>query len=174
MTARIRALTVWQPWCSLLAVGWKPLENRGWSPSPAQLAPGDYVALHAGAKRDRESWVCAREILNELRDEGQRLDHPAKWTQPLTFAGGPYGAIVGVAVLDEIRTTPREIGCPWWNHSPGNVGWYMRDPVLFAEPVTAPDGGAIKGAQGLWTLPADVLVTVRERYRAATLGRVGQ
>jgi hypothetical protein len=68
----------------------------------------------------------------------------------------PYGAIIGVAVLDEVRDTPRGDD-PWWC---GPVGWYLRDPVPF-------EAVECRGAQGLWFVKGEVLDTVRARYLAA-------
>ncbi len=149
---RIRGITVWQPWASLLACGRKTVENRTWPPRGMQV--GDYLAIHAGTKRDEESWGAVHAIREELGTKGQWA--PLGLPYPMGFKSAPYGAIVGVAVLDEVRTAPRGDD-PWWC---GPVGWYVRDAVPI-DPVPC------KGAQGLWTLPGDVLLTVRERWNAA-------
>jgi hypothetical protein len=169
----LRAVTIWQPFASLLAVGVKPVENRTWSPRAAELRVGQCVAIHAGAKYDRESWEYVVSL-------SKRLKHAGRWTpqreapwrinaaKPSRDADSsdvtPYSAIIGVAVLDEVRTEPR-VFCddagdyedPWWC---GPVGWYLRDPVPFA-PVLC------SGARGLWTVEGETLDVVRERYRAA-------
>ena len=43
-----RALTIHQPWASLIAQGIKRLENRTWTPPPDDLALGDYVLQRLG------------------------------------------------------------------------------------------------------------------------------
>lgn len=45
----MRALTVWQPWASLIAVGAKPYEFRSW-PAPAWIV-GQRIAIHAGVRK---------------------------------------------------------------------------------------------------------------------------
>lgn len=48
MTATMPALTLWQPWASLMAIGVKSIETRSW-PAPVKLI-GDRIALHAAAR----------------------------------------------------------------------------------------------------------------------------
>lgn len=57
------AITVWQPWATLIALGAKPFEFRGW-PAPARLV-GQRVAIHAGARPVKRSEV--QELLLKLR-----------------------------------------------------------------------------------------------------------
>ena len=44
----IPAITLYQPWASLVSIGAKPFEFRGW-PAPARLI-GKRVGIHAGAR----------------------------------------------------------------------------------------------------------------------------
>ena len=41
----MRALTVWQPWASLIATGHKTVETRTWAPPQALI--GERIAIHA-------------------------------------------------------------------------------------------------------------------------------
>ena len=67
-----------------------------------------------------------------------------------------YGAVVGVARLAGVEDEAPEDEAYWC----GPWGWRL-DEVRAIEPVPC------KGAQGLWTLPPEVLATVRERWAAA-------
>ena len=139
----MKALTIWQPYAGLIVAGAKPVENRTWAPP---CKPGTVIAIHAGSKRDVESWEHCFEMRNIIPpDQWNRGETP--W--PINFTSGPYSAIIGVATLDEVRREPRGDD-PWWV---GPVGWYLRDPVPIV-PVPC------KGAQGLWTLPVDVEAAV--------------
>jgi hypothetical protein len=170
----IKALTVWQPWACLLAVGIKTVENRTWSPTKGGLVIGDFVAIHAGASYHAEEWQYVVELKKKLDTLGRwntKRDRPwaIKSGKPNPEADPssdttPYGAIIGVAVLDEIRRAPRSFtdqhgtyADPFWG---GPVGWYLRDPVPFEAVPCA-------GMQGLWTPSEGVLSLVRERYKAA-------
>lgn len=46
----MRALTLWQPWCWVMAEGLKDIENRPWAPWTTVV--GQRIALHAGNKYD--------------------------------------------------------------------------------------------------------------------------
>ena len=58
---KLRALTVWQPWASLIVGGWKPYEFRP-RPAAAHLI-GKHIVIHAGKRR-----ADGREIAELMRD----------------------------------------------------------------------------------------------------------
>lgn len=60
----MRALTVWQPWASLIAYEAKPFEFRKW-PAPDRLC-NQRIAIHAGKRAARK---------DEIRDLIYRLEH---------------------------------------------------------------------------------------------------
>ena len=60
------ALTIWQPWASLIAAGAKPYEWRGW-PAPRRLI-GQRIAVHAGARK-----VVVGEISETLKEPSGRV-----------------------------------------------------------------------------------------------------
>jgi hypothetical protein len=147
----IVALTVWQPWASLIAHGRKAVENRSWEPD-ARLRPGDLVAIHAGTKKDLAQWDAAIKIAGELTSCGrfEALD--------IDLYSAPYGAIVGVATLDEVRSTPRGDD-PWFF---GPIGWYLRDAVAFKAPIRC------AGSQGLWRPDTATVERMRVEWCRAT------
>jgi hypothetical protein len=49
MTRPLRALTLWPEWAWAITQLGKDVENRDWKPSRTILAPGDWLAIHAGA-----------------------------------------------------------------------------------------------------------------------------
>lgn len=170
----IRALTVINPWAAFLAAGVKPVENRTWPPHG--LVPGDFLAIHAGvwaARKTLDQWGAALELaeahglvdalpllagFREIVDGPRGRLYAARCTAYCERAV-PYGAIVAVATLDEVRRSARVIDGapdPWFC---GPVGWYLRQ-------ITPIDPVPCRGAQGLWTPADDVLATVRDRYRA--------
>ncbi|MEQ1861453.1 MAG: ASCH domain-containing protein [Chthoniobacteraceae bacterium] len=131
----MKALSLWQPWASAIAIGAKTIETRGWFTT--YRGP---LAIHA-AKTDTP----------ELREFFEW--HPA--CRPLRAAGYgrwedlPRGAIVATCRLAEcLRTTDiaglssqeRALG----NYDEGRFGWVLRDIVRLDAPITA------RGAQGLW------------------------
>ncbi len=168
----LRAITVWQPWAGLLACGSKTVENRTWAPRAGELRVGERVAIHAGVKYDPESWQCVFDMRRQLTPANrwrgaESAPWPLRGAKPSPDADPadctPYGAIIGVAVLDEVRTSPRvfrddagEYTDPFWC---GPVGWYLRDAVAFPAVYC-------KGAQGLWIVRGETLDAVLARCAA--------
>jgi hypothetical protein len=64
----IPALTIWQPWASLIAAGAKPYEWRGWE-APKRLI-GRRIAIHAGSRKVKHPEIA--DLLLQLRREGER------------------------------------------------------------------------------------------------------
>lgn len=44
----MKALTIWQPWASMIMAGVKPFEFRSWRPPRATI--GQRIVIHAGAR----------------------------------------------------------------------------------------------------------------------------
>ena len=149
---RIRALTLWPEWAWAVHFLDKRVENRTWAP-PASVI-GQRVAIHAGLKLD----LAARQ---SLRMNGHDYHTPER-------DGYVHGAVESVVTIagwvrdfrgadvaldDEVSahvTDPEAIDAvfsPWFM---GPIGWVLTDIIALPEPVPC------KGAQGLWTLPADV------------------
>jgi hypothetical protein len=147
----LRALTIHQPWAWFIAQGYKPIENRSWAP-PASIV-GCHVAIHASKR-----WN-AGEVISDLNWAWIEKLFPASerggtQEQFLARLQAQCGHVVAVARL---AGSVRESSSRWFF---GPIGWQLED-VVAIEPV------ACRGAQGLWALPPDVHVTVRERYGRA-------
>lgn len=170
----MKALTIYQPWASLIMCGAKPYEFRGWSPRERGGAYatliGQRIAIHASQKAvDRKS---VREIISDLYAGGERAamrclhadkaipileraleqDH----TLPMTKQHGdlPWSCVLGTAVLGEPRNgydIAEEFGLPHVNDSDrdehANFGWPMLDIELWNMPIP------MRGAQGFWNMP---------------------
>lgn len=162
LTATLPAISVWQPWASLLAHQVKRFETRDWSPSPTLI--GRLVAIcaskttqgmdcYAGAEDGPESPRI--EGLRQLRRLGVDLHRL------------PLGMVVGVAVLAEVvpsqsdrRRAISALEESLGDWSSGRVAWRFDDARPLTEPVP------VLGRQGLFTL--DVQTTARVH---AQLGR---
>lgn len=100
----VRAITIRQPWASLIAIGVKTIETRSW-PAPA-AAIGQRLVIHAGTKRPPTQWVTADQdpppaidlvAMSRYWDWAESVnDHSGsgayRWV-------GPLGAIVASATL---------------------------------------------------------------------------
>lgn len=146
------ALTLKHPWPCAVARWGKDIENRTWAPYSSQLSPGDWFAIHGGAeprgKVRREAEVDLRYL---------RMRKLAPRDIPLEDA-----TLTGIVAVCRFDGTVRNSESPWFH---GPSGWVLGRTVALPEPVPC------KGAQGLWTLPEEVLARVRQRYRLATGGK---
>lgn len=156
----MKALTVWQPWASLIAAGSKPYEFRGWLPPKSII--GQRIAIHAGARK-----VQKQEIAWLIRGLDGSLDpahRPALADDALAYllampvANYPRSAIVCTAIVGEPVSgdeCARRLGIPAATNDSDregtfNWGW----PMLDIEKVP---GIPCRGAQGLWNLPEGLL-----------------
>lgn len=142
------ALTIWQPWASLIMAGVKPYEFRQWKAPRGSRR----IAIHAGARKVRREEIAG--ILLVLR-------LPARWTQGLLpgaeallerwhAAPGslPLGAVLGTAFLSSAEPATRVMhrfgGPPAEDLLGQGWAWPLSDVRPWPAPVPA------KGAQGLW------------------------
>lgn len=173
----MRALTIWQPWATMIALGWKPIENRGWLPSEKQLKVGERFAIHAAARAiDEDTWDAALLTAHYagrpmwtpdgLSDVERRFLHRCNAVRGMVLCtveyGGALDALVspGTVLRDDYevrgpRTSDRHL-LPWWNRSA--KGWILSNPEQ-VQPV------AVRGKQGLWHLPEDVVLTPAKAAR---------
>lgn len=148
----MKALTLHQPWAWAIAHAGKPVENRTWKPPRGVI--GQRIAIHAGKRLDK---AAVSDIEDLLMGE-----NPGAFVQ---------GAVVATARLDgyvhqgpggrslwgvSVERACEALESRWFV---GPFGWVLEEVVALAEPVPA------RGAQGLWTLPADVAAAV-ERQEA--------
>jgi hypothetical protein len=130
------AITLWQPWASLVAVGAKPYETRGRN-APARLI-GQRVAIHAAARRPERD--LPRYILAAITDA-----LGAGWLFNI-----PLGAVVCTAIL---ATSERTENVPYdlfGDYSPGRFAWRL-DDVKPVRPHIPAKGMRLIGWR--WTVP---------------------
>ena len=131
----MRALSLWQPWASAIALGIKTVETRSWSTKYRGT-----LLIHATQRFPRE----ARELAATERALG-RL--PARL---------PLGAVVAVATLADVRPTEEvalevsAIERLYGDYTPRRWAWMLADVRALSESIPA------SGGQGLWR-PSDML-----------------
>ncbi|WP_200243081.1 ASCH domain-containing protein [Thiohalocapsa halophila] len=143
MPDSIPALTLWQPWAALIAIGAKPFETRSW--------PTHYrgpLAIHAGIDRRGLAWC-----------RGAPGIEAALGAAGLTLDTLPLGGIVAVAEL--IQCWPTEdivaddLADPFGDYGDGRFGWHLARVRPLREPIPC------AGRQRLWTPPAAVQAQLR-------------
>jgi hypothetical protein len=132
--AGIKALTLWQPWATLIALGRKRLETRGWV-----TAYRGSLAIHAARRPPDPGLLAAEPFAGALRDALAR--------GPL-----PRGAVVAVArLVDVLPITPALVAGltqeerAFGIYGPCRWAWRLEEVRLLDPPIPA------RGAQGLWS-----------------------
>ena len=134
----MKAITLHQPWASLVAVGAKQIETRSWRPPMSLL--GERFAIHAGQKLISNPGSDFDKLVTKyLGDDWQAVI--------------PRGAVVATAVLKSrypMTSTNRLIWPDGDERSFGDyrVGrwmWNLADVIPLDPPKTA------RGFQRLWT-----------------------
>lgn len=153
----MKALTIWQPWASLIIAGAKPYEFRGWRP-PASII-GQRIVIHAAARRP--DFHEHRRLYRALEDKGSLAGRMTCLNADIALpilAGCadelPRAVGLGTAIIGEPRLgteIAEEFGVPRANDSDrdqhANWGWPMLDIEAWPEPIP------MRGAQGLWNWP---------------------
>ena len=91
----MKALTLHQPWASLIASGAKSIETRSWPPPPGLI--GQRIAIHAGKR------------LAGLKSLGPKVVDEMTGLHGVNWRGGvPLGEIVATVRLDHAARVRRE------------------------------------------------------------------
>jgi hypothetical protein len=186
---RMMAISLHQPWASLVAAGVKPYETRTWAPDGGLV--GADIAIHAARYVDHINTRFAEEAMAQ---DSLREKLASTWgtAVPRDLMGRfgsavmPVGCIVctvrlaaalelgeGVAgstlprshILRRIESRPMP-GCftvrhdEWGKYAPGRWAWLLTDPVPIRPPV------AMKGKQRFFNLPANWLSSDKREHGA--------
>lgn len=151
----MKALTIWQPWASLVMIGAKPYEFRRWDyRSRASQLEGQHIVIHAGARPIRLQEV--EDIISRMEDrlsslrsaiarpmlERLRRAHRGQGVLPLAAGLGTtiLGKPKSVSALFNSPADSDRIDHHMW-------AWPLTDIVRWEEPVEC------RGAQGFWNWP---------------------
>lgn len=163
----MKAITIIQPWASLIAHGQKRYETRSWSTSYRGL-----IAIHAGRRtKQAETFIAG------MYDEADEYSLDSDDVHNIFFDLGlnapddyPFSSLIAVGHLAEcVRTEHgiRDAGLQeieFGDWSPGRYAWRIDNVWRFDRPIP------IRGAQGLWDIPDDVahaIVVAMNRKEAA-------
>jgi hypothetical protein len=136
----MRAITLWQPWASLILAGAKIHETRSWRIPPKLL--GTRIAIHAGMGK-----APARMVSPALEELCGRIFGP-DWRRGL-----PLGRMICTCVLEADEATADVLGTAdaddvasgiW---TPGRRAWRLTDVTAIDDPEQ------VSGLQGFWTHP---------------------
>lgn len=129
----MKALSLWQPWASLVVLGLKQYETRSWKTSYRGT-----LVIHAG-----------KEWNNDL--EAQMLSIEYAWGVDLK--GALRGVALGTVELVDIFRTEAVLGkevpdysmeSDFGDYTAGRYAWKLANPIAFPEPILC------AGHQRLW------------------------
>lgn len=147
----MKAITIRQPWATLIATGEKHFETRSWKPSAALYSQD--LAIHAAAGKPYrwERELCERpEFRQALARHGYN-----------SIDDLPRGEILCVVTLGRCYPTPGSWKIPHFpenlsdiehlfgDYTPGRYAWHLRALRRLAERVP------VRGNQGLWNWDVD-------------------
>ena len=140
----MRALTLHQPWATLIALGIKTIETRSWPP-PRDLI-GQTIAIHAGRTLEPNPGPEIDAILRQTH--GERWQHQLPAGAVLATATVSRACQVAGPVPDSGQVITR---CgqliatdPYGDFSAGRWLWFLTDISPLPEPIPA------TGRQRLW------------------------
>lgn len=150
----MKAITIWQPWASLIACGAKKNETRSWYTSYR----GD-IAIHASKKPLKKIW-------DEILDEKTKVmintitatEAPHMMYRDELIPILPCGSIVAIAELkDCIRITPEYVlnlsrqEYALGDYTTGRYAWVLDNVRPLDESIE------ISGKQGIWQWDGNVM-----------------
>lgn len=135
----IDCISMWQPWASWVAWGFKSIETR--THARFQSLAGRRLVIHAAREWDEKALACAREYLSAKQlDELQRRNYPR----------GAFVALVNVTdhrLLGADDSAAALIDC-------ASVPRYGLQLVVERELIPPL---AARGRQGIWQVPASLV-----------------
>lgn len=163
----MKALTIWQPWASLLACGAKQYETRSWATS--YRGP---IAIHAAKKNVIDTMLIPEQVKDEMKKYVGAIAG-TKWENL------PTGAVIATAELVNVRyivnhpgldmvlakhinvgaesmttdkhdpdfgvyVVPSDQELAFGDWTPGRYAWELANVKILPKPIP------VKGKQGLW------------------------
>lgn len=126
----MKALSIKQPWASLIAHGIKDIENRTWKCPQKYI--GQRVLIHV-SKGKEDGWVLNEEQELKLQMHQSNL-------RSTSYDDLPFGAIIGSVVIEDCVQNHHSVWAEkeCWH-------WVLKDAVLFDKPILH-----VKGQLGFW------------------------
>lgn len=141
----MKALSLLQPWATLVVIGAKKYETRGW-----RTFDRGRILIHASLGKS----------------PGWDIAHEQPFKKFIDCYGGflklPFGEIIGEVRIEQIKPT-EEIRAKlsadelaFGDYGTGRWAWRLAKPVLYREPIPC------KGALMLWEVPEWIINTLKK------------
>jgi hypothetical protein len=136
----MKAISIWQPYASLIIHGHKVVETRGWAAPKSIIGQTIAIASTANIKREQRDAYNDEEFQYFYKDTGL----PDLENLPCGYALGT-AMIVGCDLITESLVEDvslEELSYGWWDY--GRYAWHLSQARPFPEPIRC------KGNQGIW------------------------
>ena len=134
----MKAISIWQPYATAIAVGTKKIETRSWKTS--YTGP---IAIHAAKKwTDVERFFAANEQLSG------RL--PTNLPLGVVVA---TANLIGCRLAEDVINQIGDIERMYGDYTAGRYAWFLTDVIALASPVPW------RGSQRLFEIPDELLLT---------------
>jgi len=162
----LKALSLTQPWASLVAAKAKRIETRSW-----HTAHRGEIAIHAakGFPGYAKDYARMPKFLKYLR-----RNEAGQFYVEDVIKGLPLGAIIATAHIDmclptesdlrrwrDYQPEPTEDEYHFGDYSAGRFMWILTNIVALPEPIVC------KGALGLWSVPKEIEAKIRSTSSAS-------
>jgi len=148
----MKAVTIYEPWATLIVLGYKQFETRSWSTNWR----GE-LAIHAAVTRK----YCGEREVTEILERALVPSH--QWGR-IVKAQRP-GYVLGMARLVEVFPTERLAVSPQeralGNFEMGRFGWKLTHVAPLLRPIH------VRGRQQIWNLPSIVEDEIRAQFGGA-------
>jgi hypothetical protein len=154
----MKALTIYEPWATLIMIGAKPFEFRRWDYRTRERAlEGQRIVIHASARPMKPAEVL--DIKQRLDDGGDSTSLIIEKARPLIEkllalpakqikTALPLGHALGTAILGTPRDVNRLFQTPDSDRIDHHMwGWPLTEIQDFKPPVE------VRGLQGFWNYP---------------------
>lgn len=150
MSEPLLALTVHQPFASLLVEGFKPVENRSWPPTGRDVSPEDGRLIDRITGNPRSLWIAVHASATLWKPGSAHSEFDEFWGWVCGLVPSyrsrvpdqlPRSALLGLLRIDAVASDMDREDCPW---SHGPVCWMVGAAIPLEEPIKA------RGAQKLW------------------------
>ena len=138
MTTQLYCITLWQPWASWIALGWKTIESR--THAHFAMLENRYVGIHAGLRWDKDAIGLASEFLT------LEQQHATEELRAIRGAIVAHAHVRGHRQLHAIDSEAALIDCT----TRKRYGLLLDDVTPLVKPIP------YKGAQGIWTATVDL------------------
>ncbi len=156
----MKALTIWQPWASLIMIGAKPVEFRKWDYRQRQRGlEGQRIVIHAAKRPMRKDEILDLVVHIENGNSSLIADKALPllrriWAAPKCQGVVELSAGLGTAVIGTPRSLDGQFKKPDSDRLAHHMyGWPLSDIQPFDAPIP------VAGLQGFWNWPFDASTT---------------